>query len=71
MTYGDDDVEKLNISDESWRLLLEESIHASTAELEQRSNKPLVLQHLSTTFGNKPFMLHHAKRFQQDALHLA
>lgn len=63
MTYEDDDVETLNISDESWRFLLDQSTHANRAKLELCSNEPLVLQQLLSTFGNKPFMWHHAQGF--------
>lgn len=46
MTYDDNDFETLNISDESWRFLSNESIHANTAEVELLCNEQLVLQQL-------------------------
>lgn len=68
VTYDNDDVETLNILDESWRFISYEIIHTNTAELELRFYEPMVLKPQLPTFGNEPFKSHHAQGLQQHAL---
>lgn len=68
VTYDDNEVHTLNIPEESWRFILDDSIHGNTAELQLCSNEQLILNGMLSNVGKKPFMWRQAHAFRQHAL---
>lgn len=66
ITYDDGDIESLTMDNEQWRYTASASTVSGLKTL--TSNSEHTLSQLLETFGNKPFMLHHAQGFCQAPL---
>lgn len=65
--YDDADVEIINLANEQWRYANTALAHVGRF-VTLPSNEQRVLAELMKTFGNKPFMFHHAQGFEQSPL---
>lgn len=69
--YDDDDVETLQLSNETWRFTSTASASTARSAVKLEGGQQLVLLKMLKAFRNKPIMLHHVQGLSQQHLYNA